>query len=159
MIAEHRDILARTRKSSTVRRYLAALSHAFSIAVKEYQWLDDNPCGKIRKPPEPRGRVRFLSEEEIHRLLTACLESRNLYLHTVVVLALSTGARKMELLGLRWPYVDLKRSTLTFHQTKNGDTRTVPLVGYAWDILGLYVKVRRLDTEAYPIVKTKKSDN
>ena len=53
----------------------------------------------------------------------------------------------MELLGLRWPYVDLKRSTLTFHQTKNGDTRTVPLVGYAWDILGLYVKVRRLDTD------------
>jgi site-specific recombinase XerD len=69
MIAEHRNILAQTRKGSTVHRYLAVLSHAFSMAVKAYQWLDDNPCGKIRKPPEPRGRVRFLSEEESRRLL------------------------------------------------------------------------------------------
>ena len=146
LIAEHRDLLARTRKNSTVRRYLAALSHTFTIAIKEYQWLEDNPCRRVRKPPEPCGRVRFLSEEEIHRLLDACLESRNPHLHTVVVLALSTGARKMELLKLRWPDVDLKRDRLILRRTKNGETRSVPIVGYARDIMGVRVNSRRSDT-------------
>jgi hypothetical protein len=69
LIAEHRDILAKTRKSSTVRRYLAALSHTFTIAIREYQWINENPCQKIRKPPEPRGRVRYLSDDERRELL------------------------------------------------------------------------------------------
>ncbi len=144
LIAEHRDTLARTRKASTVRRYLAALSHTFTIAVKEYQWANDNPCQKIRKPSEPRGRVRFLSEDEVKRLLEACKTSRNQYLHTVVVLALSTGARKMELLSLQWPDVDLTRGRLIFRQTKNGETRSVPLTGYALELLNLHS--RRPDT-------------
>ena len=49
----------------------------------------------------------------------------------VVVLALATGARRGELLRLRWPDVDLKRGTLTFQETKNGERRAVPLTGQA----------------------------
>ena len=102
LIAEHRDMLRRgptprhTRRSNaTVSHYLAALSHVFTIAVKEWQWCDDNPVHKITKPRLPRGRVRFLSDQERHQLLAACQASRNHpYLHTVVVLALATGARK-----------------------------------------------------------------
>lgn len=135
MIAEHRDILARTRKSSTVRRYLAALSHTFTIAIKEYQWANENPCQKIRKPPEPKGRVRFLSEDETKRLLETCKTSRNPYLYIVVVIALATGARKMEILSLQWSDADLTRGVLTFRHTKNGETRSVPLTGYALELL------------------------
>jgi integrase len=146
IIAEHRDILAQTRKSSTVRRYLAALSHAFTIAVKEYQWLSDNPCGKIRKPPEPRGRVRYLSEDERQRLLDACKVSRNPYLHTVVILALSTGARKMELLSLTWRNVDIQRCIITLQDTKNGERRVLPLTGYALELVRQHAKIRRIDS-------------
>jgi integrase len=64
------------------------------------------------KPKVPRGRVRFLSDDERQRLLAACQASRNPYLYTIVVLALATGARRGELLTLRWPDVDLKRDTL-----------------------------------------------
>jgi integrase len=63
-----------------------------------------------------------------------------------VILALSTGGRKMELLSLCWPDVDLKRSTLTFHQTKNGERRAVPLTGQALTLMRQHAKVRRLDT-------------
>jgi integrase len=98
LIAEHRDRLAqgsgRRRKNSTVRRYLAALSHVLTIAAKEWQWLDDSPMRQVTKPKEPRGRVRFLADDERQRLLTACQASRNPYLYLVVVLGLSTGARK-----------------------------------------------------------------
>ena len=105
-----------------------------------------NPVRKITKPREPRGRVRFLSDEERHQLLEACQASRNPYLYTIVVLALATGARRGELLGLCWPDVDLKRGTLTFHETKNGERRAVPLTGQALTLMHQHAKVRRLDT-------------
>ena len=101
LIAEHRDMLRRdptprhTRRSNaTVNHYLAALSHVFTIAVKEWHWYDDNPVHKITKPRLPRGRVRFLSDEERLRLLAACQTSRNPSLYPIVVLALATGARR-----------------------------------------------------------------
>ena len=92
----------RTRRPATVVRYMAALSHAFTIAVKEWEWLDDSPLRKVSKPQEPRGRVRFLSDEEREILLASCKQSKAPYLYPLVVLALSTGARRGELLGLTW---------------------------------------------------------
>ena len=125
LIAAHRDTLTREhRATSTVNCYLSALSHAFCIAVREWGWLEDSPTRKVRKPKQPRGRVRFLSDEERQRLLAACQASLNPYLYTVVMLALATGARRGELLWLCWPDVDLKRGTLTFHETKNGERRS-----------------------------------
>src|SRR5215510_9266879 len=61
-------------------------------------------------------------------------------LYIIVVLALATGGRQQELLTLRWPDVDFKRGTLTFHQTKNGERRTIPLTGYALDLLKQHVR-------------------
>jgi len=145
-IVEYRDQLARTRENSTVRRYLAVLSHAFSIAVQEWEWVTENPFHKVSKPKEPRGRVRFLSEDERQRLLDSCQVSRNSSLYTIVVLALSTGARRGELLSLHWSDVNLKRGMLTFRKTKNGETRAVPLTGYALEVLAHHTKLRRLDT-------------
>jgi integrase len=145
-LAECRDQLARDHKNSTVNRYLGALSHAFSVAVREWGWLDDSPMRKVSKPKEPRGRVRFLSNEERERLLEECKASRNPHLYIVVMLALSCGARKTELVSLRWPDVDLKRSTLTFQETKNGERRTVPLTGQALALIQQHARVRRWDT-------------
>jgi len=151
VLAEYREKLAQgegnPRSSATQVRYLAALSHAFTVAVREWQWCEDNPVRKVSKPREPRGRVRFLSDAERQRLLDACQTSRNPYLYTVVVLALATGARRGELLSLRWSDVDLKRGTLTFDQTKNGERRAVPLTGQALALMGQHAKVRRLDTQ------------
>ena len=42
---------------ATVNRYLAALSHAFNIAVNEWWWLEDSPLKKVKKPAEPRRRI------------------------------------------------------------------------------------------------------
>jgi integrase len=150
LLAEYRDKLewgeSIPRSSATVCLYLAALSHVFTIAVKERQWLDDSPMRKVRKPRKPRGRVRYLSDEERHQLLEACQASRNPYLYIIVMLALATGARMGELLALRWSDVDLKRCTLTFHETKNGERRAVPLTGQALTLMQQYARVRRIDT-------------
>ena len=146
LIVEYRDKLARTRENSTVRRYLAVLSHAFTVAVQEWEWVNESPFHKVSKPKEPRGRVRFLTDDERERLLDSCQVSRNSSLYTIVILALSTGARRGELLSLHWSDVDLKRGMLTFRKTKNGETRAVPLTGYALEVLAHHTKIRRLDT-------------
>lgn len=133
-----------TRSPATAVRYLAALSHAFSIAVREWGWVDDSPLRKVTKPKEPRGRVRFLSEEERASLLDACKNSVNPYLYKVVVLALSTGMRHGEILKLRWSNVDIGKEKIVLNETKNGDRRVVPLVGLALDLMKEHDQSRTL---------------
>lgn len=129
-----------------MNRYLAALSHALTIAMKAWGWVHDSPMRKGSKLKEPRGRVRFLSNEERQRLLDSCKASRNPYLSTVVVLALPTGARKTELLSLTWRNVDLQRGTVTLHDTKNGERRALYLTGHALTLMHQHAKVWPLDT-------------
>ena len=154
LIAEYRDKLAKgvtprgtQRSPSTVNRYLAALSHALSIAVKEWGWLDDNPIRKVRKPREPRGRVRFLSDDERPRLLAACKEHNNPALYAIVVLALSTGARHSEILNLTWKDVSVSRGMIVLQETKNDERRAIPLQGHALEIVKEMRTVRRIDTD------------
>ncbi|MBX3708210.1 MAG: site-specific integrase [Gammaproteobacteria bacterium] len=154
IICEHRDKLAKVtttrgtlRSPSTVVRYMAALSHAFTVAVNEWQWLDNSPMRKVTKPQEPRGRVRFLSDEERIRLLTACKESDSPYLYITVVLALSTGGRRMEILGLHWQDIDLTRGIITLHETKNGQRRALALTGHALELMKTHAKIRRVNCD------------
>lgn len=153
VIAEARDDLAggitrfkQPRSNSTVRRYLAALSHVLTVAVREWGWLPSNPMQAVQKPKEPRGRVRFLSDEERRSLLQACRESRNKALYDVVVLALSTGMRRNEIMNLTWDAVDLDRGTITIEDTKNGERRMAPLAGHALARMRERSRLRRLDT-------------
>lgn len=154
LIVEHRDTLAKgqtirnkQRSPATVNRYLAALSHAFTIAIKEWGWLENNPILKITKQKEPRGRVRFLSDGEREKLLAAAKESVSKNLYLIIVLCLSTGARKMEILGLKWKDVDLARSIITLHETKNGERRILPITGHALELMKQHAKIKRIDTD------------
>lgn len=146
LIVECRDSLGETRSPATVVRYMAALSHAFSIAVNEWQWLEDSPMRKVKKPTESRGRVRFLDNDERAKLLAACKESSNKWLYLCVVLALATGMRQAELMGLKWSDVNLKDGFLILHETKNGERRRVPLSGLALTLLQEHAIVKRIDT-------------
>jgi integrase len=125
----------RYRTPATVNRYLAVLSHACAVAEREWGWLTDNPVRKVRKYKEPRGRVRYLSEEERKRLLEVCRASQHRCLYMVVVLALSTGMRLGEIMSLRWSQIDLAAGYAVLHHTKNGERRKVPLAGVALEAL------------------------
>ena len=153
-VVECRDRLLTTpnsagkrRSPATVVRYLAVLSHAFSVAMKEWGWVDDNPLRRVSKPREPRGRVRFLDDAERGRLLAACMASKSPLLYPIVVLALSTGMRLGEIRGMRWPQVDFERGRITLLETKNGERRGVPLTGRAQELLRALHGARRTDTD------------
>lgn len=142
------------RSGSTVNRYLAALSACFSYAVKELHWIEKNPVESISKPAENKGRVRFLSDEERKRLLEACRPNPDLYL--AVVLALTTGARQAEIMTMRYCQVDFARRVIVLSKTKNGETRSVPLVGEALVLLMERSKVRNIaDDRVFPPVGEK----
>jgi len=145
-LAACRDQLAVSRAPGTVNQYLASLSHAFSVAVTEWAWLEASPLRRVRHLREPRGRVRCLSEAERPRLLRACRASPNRTLYPLVVLALATGARKMALLQLTWRDVNLQRATITLQHTKNRERRTLPLADLALAEVQKLAKVRRIDT-------------
>jgi integrase len=153
LIVEKRDELLRgttfkgtQRSSSTVVRYLSALSHAFTVAVKEWGWLEDSLMRKVVKLREPRGRVRYLEEADRERLLQACKKSIHSYLYSVVLIAISTGMRYGEIINLKWSDVDLDRKRIILQETKNGERRAVPIAGLALDRLMQLSKLRRLDT-------------
>ncbi len=153
-LAEQRDLLLREprangskRSPATVKRYLMALSHALSVAVREWGWLDDNPMRRVTKPTEPRGRVRFLSDDEREGLLDHCRASGHPNLYCIVLLALATGMRRGEIVGLRWADVDFTRSRITLFRTKNGEVRVVPLVGVVKQALAEHRAVRRSGTD------------
>ena len=153
-IARKRDAFARgdTRRGSqrtggTVNRYLVSLSHLLSVARKQWRWVDENAAFDVPKLEEPKGRVRFLDENERKRLLEACRKSANPNLYPIVVVALSTGMRRSEILGLRWPNVDLKGGRLVLHVTKNRDRRVVPLAGLAHELMEDRSKIRRLGSD------------
>jgi integrase len=80
-------------------------------------------------------RTRFLSDEERALLLHACANSEWVPLHALVLLAITTGALRGELVSLRWVDVDLKPGRATIHDTKNGEQRTLPLAGKALEAL------------------------
>jgi len=147
------------RTGATVNRYMAALSACLAYGVKTLQWLERNPCERVQKPSENKGRVRFLSDDERERLLAACKPHADLYL--AVALSLTTGARQSEIMTLRWPQIDFARKTISLADTKNGDARTLPLVGEAFALLQERAKVRSLtDDHIFPPTSAaRKSDH
>jgi integrase len=77
----------------------------------------------------------FLSDEDRARLIKACAESAWPALHTLVLVAITTGARKGELIRLEWADIDLKTGRALVSETKNDEPRTLPLAGKALEAL------------------------
>ena len=158
LIVEGRDKLSagtvrggKIRSPGTVNRYLAALSHAFSIASREWGWLENNPCQRVSKLKEPNGRVRYLDDAERKALLTACRGSGSCHLYDIVMLALSTGMRRSEITGLRWKDVDLEHAAIRLEITKNEERRLVPLSGHALTLMTARYKnhTNEIDPQSY----------
>jgi integrase len=132
MIAQYERTRSGQVSAYTVANELGVLRHCLRLA-RRWGYVASVP--EIVLPKRPEGRLRYLDEAEIGRLLFACRDSRNAYLATVVILALHTGMRKGEILGLEWERVDLSTARITIHQTKSGKPRGVPIGRAVYDAL------------------------
>lgn len=131
----------------SVAHYRQSLSSVLTQAANVWQWIEQSPMHRVPKPTLPRGRVRYLSDEERARLLEACKASSNPDLYLAVLLALTTGGRQAETMGATWPQIDLNRATLQLEETKNGSRRALHLVGPVLALLQERAKVRRIDSD------------
>lgn len=136
----------RERSTSTVNRYMASLSAVLTVAWREWEWIAENPIRKMKALKEPKGVERFLSQEEIARLIPVIKESQSPFLYLAVTLAVSTGARRSEIMGLTWKQVNVKTGQISLTETKNGESRTIMVGEPALSLLKQRSKIKHLHT-------------
>lgn len=122
----------RLMSGSSINRYKSTLSACLTWFIRhpEYKRLGyKNPvrAESVTRFAENPSKDRFLTEQEQRRLLTATRGSSQERMYLLVLMALTTGMRKGELLGLRWSDLDLKARTAYLGQTKTGKPRYAPL--------------------------------
>jgi integrase len=115
---------------ATINRYAASLGAVFTWCIRKRIVPKDwaHPCRGIERRPENNEVVRFLSTEERVALLSACNSSPWPKLYLLVLMGITTGARKSELMNLRWADINCDREEASIHTTKNGDKKVLPLV-------------------------------
>lgn len=117
--------LNKGNKPSTVNRLQATLSHIFTKG-HEWEMLSEETLKRIRKVKlleENNRRLRYLSNDECQALINHC----DTHLKPIVIMALNTGMRRGEVLGLKWDQVDLKHGFILLDITKNGERREIPI--------------------------------
>lgn len=141
-MAQWRDRLLETVTESTVQRYWNLFSHAFNVAVNEWQWLSENPLKKVTRPKSTPPRDRRISKDEIDRLLFALGYDYSVYPETVtsrvgaaLLSAIETAMRAGEIVSLTWANIDTQKRVAHLPKTKNGFSRDVPLSAEALRIL------------------------
>jgi integrase len=119
----------KTKRSRSVRpadinRGPTLAKHMLAKAV-EWKMIVDNPFRGVRNLDVPKRDERVLSADEEVKLLAACDQVLSRLLRPLVVLALNTGMRRGELLGLEWSRVDLDERTIRVLNAKSEAGRRV----------------------------------
>ncbi|MCP5002661.1 MAG: site-specific integrase [Planctomycetes bacterium] len=125
VIEQWQSVRLKFNKPSTVNRLTGCLKHMINKGV---QWgmATEETLKQVRmvKPLEENNRrLRFLTIEECQTLVDCCAP----HLRPIVVVALHTGMRRGEVLGLKWEQVDLNHGFILLSTSKNGERREIPL--------------------------------
>lgn len=132
---------------STLRKILVTLGQIMAYSVR-HKYLSHNP---VRDAERPRGqgiiedkKIKVLTPEEIKALLDAVTNQKY---HTLFRLAIMSGARQGELLGLKWSDIDWKASQVRIERTFNNQ---------AWYDAKTKASKRRIDIGPGMIAELKK---
>ena len=127
--------------ASSLNKELAFAKHAFNLAIREWEWIRDNPFTRISMEKLPIQRVRYLTEDEFEKLYQAC----NDRLKPIVLFAVNTGVRQDNILSLTWESMDLHRGVFTLPYTKNGERLGLPMNNTVKELLTELNKVRHIN--------------
>jgi len=129
---------------TAANRILALVSSVFGRAIEFGLWESLNPCLGVKRFPE-QARDRFLSADELGRFFQALEQAPSATARDFFLIALLTGARRANVMSMRWSDLDLKGETWRIQETKNGTPQTVPLTGAVLEIL----QERRRNTSSF----------
>jgi integrase len=116
-------------------RVLALISSIFGRGI-EWGLIENNPAKGVRRNPET-SRDRFLQSDELPRFFKALAEEPNQTIKDYFLLSLLTGARRSNVLAMRWDEISLEDAIWRIPNTKNGTSQNVPLLPEALEILNL----------------------
>lgn len=136
-----------SEKPTTANRCIALLSKVFSLAE---EWglrpTASNPCFRLKKFAETE-RMRFLSPDELARLGKALSRAERGELGAIlpqavaaIRLLLFTGARRNEILSLRWEWIDIEAGRASLPDSKTG-FRPLMLPAPALDLIAALPRV------------------
>ena len=132
------------RKPSTINRHLTVAKAIMTFACqRKKEVMKNNPWRDFKLLKEYNQERRSLSINEMYDLLNAC-KGKNYYIYAVVLIACWTGARKGEILNLRWRDVNDFAETLTLRHTKNGKDRTIPYSHFKNELLPELEKIKEI---------------
>ncbi|HET9533355.1 MAG TPA: site-specific integrase [Blastocatellia bacterium] len=129
------------RSPAAVNREILLLSRVLRLAITKRE-LSENPCAEVELLQGERSRERYMLPEEEERLM-AVLSGPREHLKYMVILAVQTGLREMELLTLQPEQVDFHRDLLLIFETKTNEPRKVPLNPTARAVLSELVEQAR----------------
>jgi len=115
----------------TINYELTLMGHAFNLAIKEWEWIKDNPVMRVRKERVNTKIERWLSLDEEKKLLSASPS----WLQEIITFAIHTGLRQGEIMDLKWSQIDFKRKTIIISEQKNRSVDTLPLNASALGVL------------------------
>ena len=98
-------------------RLLARIHVLYNKAI-EWGWEGINPAQGVKKFKE-KSRDRFLHPDELPRFFEALAEEQNDTIRDYVYVSLFTGARKSNVLEMRWKEINFERREWAVPETKN----------------------------------------
>jgi integrase len=112
------------RTDAAVNREMGVLRHMFRKAT-EWEMVEESPFdkGKSLQLKENNQRIRYLTKDEIDRLLIECKSKQ--HLHRILICALNTGMRRGEILSLRWGQI--RNGFIYLDKTKTKNRREIPI--------------------------------
>lgn len=144
-----RDTRKKQVSDGSVRREYNLIRSIFEVARREWRWTPFNPCHDVRMPAMPRARTRRIAPHEVEIVLKqlgfvegAIAESSYDEVAIAFLIALETAMRASEIINLRWHHVYLDAAYVHLADTKNGDSRDVPLSPRAVALFGLLPRKR-----------------
>lgn len=120
-------LLASNRTGATINKYYNAISKIFQMLQNEWSLQVDNPVKGIKRMPASPSRIKRITGETLEILMQSAKESAPLLFTQILKIALETGMRRSELMGIEWKDVDLNNRRVYLHTTKNGESRQVLL--------------------------------
>ncbi len=140
----HSDI-TKAGHPAVANRVLALVSSIYGRGV-EWGLIESNPAHGIRRTREV-SRDRFLQADELPRFFAALAEEPNPTVRDYFLLSLLTGARRANVLAMRWAEVSLDEAIWRIPETKNGTPQNVPLLPEAIEILRARKQANEKDKE------------
>ncbi|SNS20540.1 Phage integrase family protein [Anaerovirgula multivorans] len=97
-----------THSNRNVRYYYKILNCALNTAIK-WQIISFNPCVAVTPPKVPKKSIEILDAVEVNVLLDAAKET---VIYMPILLAITCGMRRGEILGLKWNHIDFENNIL-----------------------------------------------